>query len=60
MTLYYEEDEYIAELFDVTAAFLHPNTEVEMYIEWPEGIVDLRIISKEFLKEYFIFLGKLM
>ena len=38
-------------------AFLHPNIEVEMYFEWPEGIVVLGIISKEFLREYFILLG---
>ena len=31
-----------------------------MYIEWPEGILDLGIISKEFLREYCILLGKLM
>ena len=31
-----------------------------MYIEWTEIIVDLGIISKEFLKEYFILLGNLM
>ena len=41
-------------------AFLHPNIEVEMYFEWPEGIVVLGIISEEFLREYFILLGKLM
>ena len=29
-----------------------------MYIEWPEGIVDLVIISKEFLEEYLIFIRK--
>ena len=31
-----------------------------MYIEWTEIIVDLGIISKEFLKEYCILLGNLM
>ena len=30
--------------------------EVEMYIEWPEGVVDLGIIRKEFLREYCILL----
>ena len=34
--------------------------EVKIYIEWPEGIVDLGIISKEFLGEYCILLGKSM
>ena len=40
--------------------FLHPNVEGEMYIEWTEGIVDLRIATKEFLEEYCILLGNLM
>ena len=31
-----------------------------MYIEWPEGIVDLGIIIKYFLEEYCILLGKSM
>ena len=31
-----------------------------MYIEWLEGIVDLGIISKEFLREYCILIGKSM
>ena len=48
------------ELCDAEAAFLHPNMEFNMYIKWPEGIVDLGIISKEFLRKYCILLGKLM
>ena len=60
LNLYYEDDGLIAELCDVDATFLHPNMEVEMYIEWPEGILDLGIITTDFLKEYFILLGKLM
>ena len=59
-TLYYEDDGCIAELCDVEAAFVHSNMEVEIYIRWPEGIVDLGIISEEFLREYCIFLGKSM
>ena len=31
-----------------------------MYIEWPEGTVDLGIINNEVLEEYWIFLGKSM
>ena len=42
------------------AALIHTNMEVNMYIEWPEGNVDLVIITKYFLEEYCIFLGKLM
>ena len=31
-----------------------------MLIEWPEGILDLGIITKEFLEEYCILLEKSM
>ena len=31
-----------------------------MYITWPEGIVYLGIITKEFMEEYFILLENLM
>ena len=31
-----------------------------MYIEWPEGIVDMGIINEEFLIKYCILIGKLM
>ena len=34
--------------------------EVETYIEWHEGILDLGIITKEFMEEYCILLGKSM
>ena len=49
-TLYYKDDGYIAELCDAEAVLLNPNTEVEIYIEWPEDIVDLEIITKELWK----------
>ena len=42
------------------AAFLHPDIPVEIFIECPEGIVDLGIFTKEFLEEYYILLGNLM
>ena len=48
------------ELCDAEAAFLHPNMEFNMYIKWPEGIVDSVIISKEFPREYCILLVKSM
>ena len=60
MNLYYEDNGCIEELCDMEAEFLNPNMEVEMCIEWPEGIVDLGIITKEFLEEYCILIGKLM
>ena len=48
LTLYFSEDyEWICEAFDVEAAFLEPYLDVEMYIEWPEGIVELGFITKE-------------
>ena len=58
LNLYHEEDGWIAELCDVKAALVHPNMEVGMYIEYPKDIVDLGIITKEFMEEYFILLGK--
>ena len=48
------------DICDREAALMHTNTEVEMYIEWPEVIVDLVIITKEFLGRYCILLGKSM
>ena len=45
-TLYYEDNGWVLELCDVGLSFIHPNMEVEMYIKWPEVIVDLGIISK--------------
>ena len=42
------------------ASFLNPNMEVSIYIEYPEDIADLGIITKEFLEEYCILLGKSM
>ena len=50
LNLYHEEEVWVAELCEVEAAFLHPNMEVEMFIEWNEGIVGLGIITKEFLE----------
>ena len=42
------------------AEFLHNNVEVEMFIKWTEGIVDLVIITKEFMEEYCIFIERFM
>ena len=60
LTFYHEKNGWVLELCDVEAAFLHPNMEFEMYIEWTESILDLGIITKEFLEEYFILPRKLM
>ena len=42
------------------AEFLHPDMPVEMFIKWPESIVDLGIITKKFMGKYCILLRKLM
>ena len=34
------------EICDTEAEFLNPDMEVDMYIEWPEGIMYLGIITK--------------
>ena len=60
LTLYYKDDGYIAELCDVELAFFHPNRKFKMYIECPEGIVYLGIISKKLLRGYCILLGNSM
>ena len=49
LTLYQKEEVWVAELFDVEAVCLHPDMLVENFIKWPEGIVELGIIMKEFL-----------
>ena len=41
-------------------AFLNPNIEVEMLIKWSECIVELLLITKEFLEEYCILIEKLI
>ena len=38
------------------SVFIHLYMPVEMLIEWPEGIVDLGITTKEFLGEFGIIL----
>ena len=42
------------------AVFIHPDIPVEMFIKWPEDIVDLGITREEFIEEHCIVLGKLM
>ena len=38
-------EDWICECFDVEAGFLNPYLEKEMYIEFPEGIVELGFIT---------------
>ena len=42
------------------ASFLHPNTKVDIFVEWSEGIVAIGITTKEFLEEYCMLLEKSM
>ena len=46
LTLLHKEEGWIAEIYNVEAAFLHPDMTVAMFIEWPEGIVYLCIFTK--------------
>ena len=41
--MFHEEGGWVAEIFGVESAFLHPDVPFEMFIEHPEGIVDLGI-----------------
>ena len=48
-TLYYDWLGYnwICEAFDVEAAFLESYMDTLMFIEWPEGMVELGFLTKE-------------
>lgn len=60
MNLYHKEERFFSELCDVEEPFLYPDIPVEMFIKWPEVVVDHGIIAKKFLKEYWILPGKSM
>ena len=47
LTLYYKNEGWECEVFDVEAAFLEPYLDNEMYIKWPEGIVELGFLTPE-------------
>ena len=47
LTLYYTPQGWVCEVFDVEAAFLEPYLDNVMYIQWPEGIVELGFLSPE-------------
>ena len=47
VTLYFTEEGWVCEVFDVEAAFLEPFLDIEMYICWPEGMVELGFLTKE-------------
>ena len=46
LTLYHKGEECVTDPCDVEAALLNFDIPVEILFEWPEGIVDLGIITK--------------
>lgn len=55
MSLNYEEANRVCDVFDVEAAFL---TDIEMYVEWPKGSVELGILTEVKYAKYCIQLLK--
>ena len=47
LVLYYFYLEWVCEAFDVEAAFLEPYMDIEMYVQWPDGIVELGFLTEE-------------
>ena len=47
LVLYYSHAGWVCEAFDVEAAFLEPYMDIEMYVQWPEGIVELGFLTEE-------------
>jgi hypothetical protein len=47
LVLYNEDDQWIAEVFDVEAAFLNAILDIEMFVEWPKLMVELGFISQK-------------
>ena len=54
INLYHKEEGWVSNFCDLESEFLNHDMKVEMFIEWSEGIVDLGIITKGFLKYYCI------
>ena len=46
LVLYYSHLGWVCEAFDVEAAFLEPYMDIEMYVQWPEGIVELGFLTE--------------
>ena len=49
LTNFHEEEGWVAKLFDAELEFLHRDISVEMFISWPEVIVEVGIITNEFI-----------
>ena len=45
---------------DIEAAFLEAHLEEDVYIEWPEGLIEMGFTTKEIKEEYCINLGNAM
>ena len=61
ITLFYSERfDWVCEAFDVEAAFLEPFLDIEMYIEWPEGMVELGFLTQEEYKNTCVQLRRSM
>jgi len=51
LTLYFENEKWICEVIDIEAEFLEGDIGEPMYIELPEGMVELGFISLEEFEE---------
>jgi len=47
LVLYNSYQGWVCEAFDVEAAFLEPYMDIEMYVKWPDGIVELGFLTEE-------------
>lgn len=57
-TLYKEDDHWICELIDIKAAFLEGEIDKPTFMEWPPGMLVLKQIDEETLRQMCIMLNK--
>jgi hypothetical protein len=55
-----KKEDWVLEMFDVEAAFLNAELDKPMYVEWPEGIVELGFLTEKELEKYCIQLDRAM
>ena len=58
--LYYDEEGWTVEAIDIEAAFLEADLDEEVFIEWPEGLVEFGYMTEEEQEGKCIKLGKAM
>jgi hypothetical protein len=58
--IYLWNDDFVAEMIDISAAFLEGTIRVETYIEWPEGMKEMGFASQDDIDKYCIQLLKSM